>query len=127
MVYSFIIPVYNVEEYVNQCFNSVIKGIISECEIIAVINPNCNDRSNEICKTYENKYEFVKVITQNGNGLSNARNCGIKVATGDYIIFIDSDDYVDSEKLNEILLEVKKETFMMYIFLIFIRYKKIKK
>lgn len=100
MKVTFIIPVYNVELYLDQCIQSVVHAWEKEREIILVMGDS-TDQSNEICKKYQSKYSDIYVITQSHKGLSNARNCGLKKATGDFVLFIDSDDYISSKALKK--------------------------
>lgn len=90
---SIIIPVFNVENYLKQCLDSVINCIFQSYEIILVIGQS-SDQSNTICYEYESQYSHITVVRQTGTGLSNARNCGFKVAKGLYIMYIDSDDFI---------------------------------
>ena len=92
MTFSIIIPIYNVEKYLRQCIDSVLAEIFSDCEII-LVNDGSPDGCGEICDEYANKYSHIKVIHKQNGGLSDARNAGIKEAKGDYLIFLDSDDY----------------------------------
>lgn len=91
---SIIIPVYNVEDYLEECLYSAVNQSLREIEIIAV-NDGSTDRSLEILKKYEKKYENFIIIDQENKGLSGARNSGLKVAKGKYIYFLDSDDYIE--------------------------------
>ena len=98
---SVIVPVYNVEKYLDKCLTSLIKQTYKNFEII-VINDGSIDNSLAIC----NKYDNVKVYDYKNAGVAHARNVGIKKATGDYLLFVDSDDYIDEkllENLNEFL------------------------
>ncbi len=102
---SVIVPVYNVEKYLNKCLTSLIKQTYKNFEII-VINDGSIDNSLAICNKYANKYDNVKVYDYKNAGVAHARNVGIKKATGDYLLFVDSDDYIDEkllENLNEFL------------------------
>lgn len=90
--FSIIIPVYNVEKYLNQCIDSVLFQDFKNYEII-LVNDGSSDSSPLICKYYANKYDHIKVIHKENGGLSDARNTGTKVANGEYILFLDSDDY----------------------------------
>lgn len=94
---SVIIPVYNTERYIRKCLDSVVNQSYENIEII-VVNDGSKDNSEEIIKEYENKYKnkIIYLKKQNG-GLSDSRNYGMKYATGDYICFIDSDDYIDED------------------------------
>lgn len=92
MKFSIIVPVYNVQEYLNICLDSILKQSYTNYEII-LIDDGSTDNSSNICDKYMMKYNRVKVIHKKNGGLSSARNVGIANATGDYVIFIDSDDY----------------------------------
>lgn len=100
---SVIIPVYGVEKYIAQCLESVINQTYNNLEII-VINDGTKDRSAEIAKGYAAKDSRIKVYDFENGGLSVARNRGLEFATGEYIAYIDSDDWLDL-KLFEILLD----------------------
>lgn len=100
---SVIVPVYNVEEYLRQCLDSIIRQTKKDIEIICV-NDGSTDNSPKILKEYEQKDERIKIVTKKNGGLSSARNAGMAVARGEFITFIDSDDWVDErfcEKLYE--------------------------
>lgn len=90
--FSIIIPVFNVEPYIDRCIQSVINQNYNNFEII-IVNDGSTDSSAEICYNYANSYNNIQIIHQTNQGLSSARNTGIKLATGDYILFLDSDDY----------------------------------
>ena len=90
---SVIVPVYNVEPYLKRCLNSIIEQSLKKIEII-LIDDGSTDRSGLICDEYAKIDSRITVIHQKNGGLSSARNIGIKLAKGDYIMFVDSDDYV---------------------------------
>ena len=92
---SVIIPVYNCEKYIEECIESLINQTLQECEFIFV-NDGSKDKSEEIIKKYADKDERITLINQKNSGVSVARNVGIKKAVGEYIGFVDADDYVDS-------------------------------
>ena len=94
--FSIIVPVYNVEDYINKCLDSILNQSFKDFEII-VVNDGTKDNSIEKIKDYP-----IKLINQKNQGLSAARNTGVKHATGDYIIFIDSDDWVEKDLLKEL-------------------------
>lgn len=94
--FSIIIPVYNVEKYIKRCLDSIFDQSFKDFEVI-VVNDGTKDNSVEIIKDYE-----VKLFTQKNQGLSAARNLGEKHAKGEYLIFIDSDDYIQKDLLKEI-------------------------
>lgn len=99
---SIIIPVYNVEQYLSNCIDSVLNQIYSDFELI-LVNNDSPDRSGEICDTYSLKDARIKVIHQQNGGQSSARNTGLETAKGEYITFIDSDDTVDPHFLQTLL------------------------
>lgn len=90
---SIIIPVYNVSTYLRQCLDSVVNQTYSHLEII-LVNDGSTDDSLEICEEYQALDSRIKVINQNNSGVSEARNTGIKEATGDYLLFVDGDDWL---------------------------------
>lgn len=101
-LFSVIIPVYNVEKYIEKCIDSILNQSYKDYEII-IINDGSTDGSENILKKYNNNKK-ITIITQENQGLSAARNAGIKKAKGDYIVLVDSDDYIEElllEKLNE--------------------------
>ena len=91
---SIIIPVYNVEKYLSKCLDSVINQIYKNLEII-LIDDGSPDNCGKICDEYAKKDSRIKVIHKENGGVSSARNIGLDIATGDYIGFIDSDDYIE--------------------------------
>lgn len=99
MKYTFIVPVYNGEKYIDRCLESLLTQIYPNFEIIA-INDGSKDASKDILDDYQKNYDKVKIFHQENKGLSATRNLGIKKATGDYILFIDVDDYISSHTLS---------------------------
>lgn len=95
---SVIIPVYNAETYIRQCIESVLNQTYNHFEII-LINDGSTDNSLSIIKEYSTKDSRVKVLSIENSGVSVARNIGIDTATGDYITFVDSDDWVEPDML----------------------------
>ncbi len=92
---SVIVPVYNVENYIDKCLNSLVNQTMQDIEII-IVNDGSTDNSEKIIKNYLEQYEEkIKYVVKQNGGLSDARNFGMKYATGDFIAFLDSDDYVD--------------------------------
>ena len=90
---SVIIPVYNVEKYLSRCLDSIINQTLSDIEIIC-INDGSSDNSAEILELYSKNDNRIKIITQENKGLSIARNTGLSEAKGEYVSFIDSDDWI---------------------------------
>lgn len=91
---SIIVPVYNVEKYIENCIQSLLNQTLKDIEII-LVDGNSKDKSGYICDKYEKIDSRIKVIHTEDRGVSYSRNIGIKVAEGDFIGFVDSDDYVD--------------------------------
>ena len=97
---SVIVPVYNVEKYLAKCLDTLVNQTLKEIEII-VVNDGSPDNSKAIINKYAKKYKNIKPYDKENGGLSDARNFGIKKATGKYIAFIDSDDYIDKNMLKK--------------------------
>ncbi len=100
MLFSVIIPIYNVEKYLRECVNSFISQSFKDFEII-LVNDGSTDNSGDICDELALKDKRIKVIHKANGGLSDARNAGTKDAIGEYIVYVDSDDYVISENFLE--------------------------
>ena len=98
---SVIVPIYNVEKYLEKCINSLLSQTLEDIQII-LVNDGSKDNSGNIAKEYEknNKNRIIYVEKENG-GLSDARNYGLKYATGDFIAFLDSDDYIEKNAYEE--------------------------
>jgi len=105
---SIIIPVYNVEAYLEECLNSVIEQTFRDMEII-IINDGSTDRSVEIIQNFAKRDERIILYSQENKGVSVARNRGIRQAKGEYILFVDSDDKIDKSTL-QILFQNATET-----------------
>ena len=90
---SIIVPIYNVEKYIKKCIESIINQTYKNLEIL-LVDDGSLDNSSEICIEYSKKDPRIKIIKKKNGGLSDARNAGIKQAIGDYIIFVDGDDYI---------------------------------
>ena len=91
---SVIIPIYNVESYLSRCLTSVVKQTLSDIEIVCV-NDGTTDRSVEILKPYMEMDDRIVLLEKENGGISSARNVGLDYATGDVIVFLDSDDYLE--------------------------------
>ena len=99
---SVIVPVYNVEKYLEECVQSILRQSYEEFEII-LIDDGSPDRSGEICDELAKRDDRIKVIHQQNQGLSGARNTGIRAAKGEYITFVDSDDRIAPNMLRDLL------------------------
>ena len=95
---SIIIPIYNVEKYLEKCLDSILNQTYKNLEII-LIDDGSTDNSPNICNSYCEKDKRIKIIHKNNEGVSSARNKGIELSKGKYIVFIDSDDYVSNEHI----------------------------
>ena len=107
MKISVIVPVYNVAPYLAICLNSLLPALAPGDELLLVQGAS-TDKSKEISLHYKAEHTQVMVLEQNGTGLSNARNCGLQAATGDYVLFIDSDDFVETGTLSQLLSSIRK-------------------
>lgn len=99
--YSIIVPVYNVEKYINECLSSLINQTYKNIEIV-VINDGSSDNSLSLIEEYSRIDDRIRVIDQKNMGLGYTRNVGIDNAVGDYILFVDSDDYISLNTCEEI-------------------------
>ena len=104
---SVIVPIYKVEKYIYRCIDSIINQTYKKLEIL-LIDDGSPDNCGKICEEYSKKDNRIKVIHKENGGLSDARNTGINIAKGNYLTFIDSDDYV-AEDYVEFLLNLLKE------------------
>ena len=95
-VISIIVPIYNVEKYLPRCIESILNQSFKEFELI-LVDDGSSDNSGKICDIYAEKDERVKVIHKENGGVSSARNAGVKASNGEYIGFVDPDDYIDRE------------------------------
>ena len=114
---SIIIPVYNVEGYLIKCIQSIVKQTYSNIEII-LINDGSTDESGSICKKMEEIYYNIKVINQNNKGVSAARNAGLKESVGDYIMFVDPDDWCEPNMVERMVDSIKDADFAYCAFFI---------
>lgn len=99
---SVIVPVYNVEKYLAKCVDSILNQTYSNLEII-LVNDGSRDFSGSICDVFVQKDSRVQVIHKENGGLSSARNMGIEAATGEYITFVDSDDWIESDAYEHLM------------------------
>ena len=98
---SIIVPIYKVEKYLDECVQSIIKQYNERIEVI-LVDDGSPDSCGKMCDEYAQEYDRIKVIHKENGGLSSARNAGLKIATGKYIVFVDSDDMLDDNALNTI-------------------------
>lgn len=105
---SVIVPVYNVQKYIEKCLNSLVNQTLEDIEII-IVNDGSTDASKYIIEQYKEKYDNIKYYEKENGGLSDARNYGLQFATGKYIAFLDSDDYVDQNLYKRMYEKAQKE------------------
>lgn len=111
---SVIIPVYNVEKYLEECMESILSQTIKNFEVI-LVDDGSQDNSGKICDKYAEKDVRVKVLHKSNGGQSSARNYGLDHATGDYILYVDSDDYLSSDYLEQMYNMILIEDYDMVI------------
>lgn len=107
MKISVIVPVYNVENYLTRCVDSILSQTYKNIEIL-LIDDGSTDASGDICNKYCREDSRVSVVHQRNGGLASARNAGIDISTGEYLTFIDSDDYVSSYYIENLVNAIKK-------------------
>ncbi len=112
---SIIIPVYNVEKYLPQCLDSVFSQNLKNCEVICV-NDGSLDGSRKILEDYQKKYSNMVIVDRENGGLSAARNSGLQIAQGEYIYFLDSDDYLLPGSLEKMIGFAKDNKLELSLF-----------
>lgn len=105
---SVIVPIYNMEKYIRKCVDSVINQTYKNCEII-LVDDGSTDNCPEICEEYAQKDDRVVVIHKKNGGLSSARNAGLEVCKGEYIAFVDSDDFIEPNYLEYMYKKSKEQ------------------
>lgn len=112
---SIIIPVYNSENYIKRCLDSVLNQTYKNIELI-VINDGSKDRSDEILNNYKEKYpSIINYLKQTNHGVAYTRNKGINIAKGEYIFFIDNDDFIDKEYIETFINQTKNGKYDLVI------------
>ena len=104
---SIIVPVYNTDKYLYQCVKSLLNQTYADIEII-LVDDGSKDDSGRICNEFAKKYQRIKVIHKENAGLGYARNSGLKLATGKYVTFIDSDDWADPDLIQKLIMGLKE-------------------
>ena len=115
MRFSIIIPIYNVEKYLQRCLNSILNQTYQDYEMI-LIDDGSTDGSGKICDEYAKKYNKINVIHQQNQGLSGARNTGLNVAKGEWVIFVDSEDWIESNMLQTLNKYIEMDHAELYVF-----------
>ena len=107
---SIIIPLYNCEEYICRCIDSILNQNFKDFELL-LINDGSTDSTMSKISVYEKKYEFIRTINKENEGVAKTRNLGIDKATGKYIMFIDNDDFIDEDYLQNHYNAIVKDNF----------------
>ena len=105
---SVVVPIFNVELYLNRCIESILAQLYLNLEVL-LIDDGSTDNSLLICREYEKKDARVKVYTQQNKGVSEARNLGIQHATGEFITFVDPDDWIEPRMYESMLNRIKMD------------------
>lgn len=105
---SVIVPVYNMEIRLKKCIDSLVNQTLKDIELI-IVNDGSKDNSLKIIKEYQKTHNNIKIIDKKNGGIGAARNDGIKIATGEYIAFVDSDDYIELDMFEKMYKTIKKE------------------
>lgn len=108
MKLSIIVPVYGVAKYLRKCIDSLLSQDFKDCEII-LVDDGSPDECPQICDDYAEKYTNIKAIHQENAGLSEARNTGIRAAKGEYIMYVDSDDYLEPNVLGALMEQIEHD------------------
>ncbi len=107
---SVVVPVFNGESYIRKCLDSLVRQTLKDIEII-IINDGSKDKTLDILKEYQKKCKNIKIINQENKGIAASRNEGIKVAEGEYIAFLDSDDFVDLTMYQKLYQKITSSDF----------------
>lgn len=99
---SVIVPIYNVEKYIHKCIDSILSQTFTDFELI-LVDDGSPDKCGDICEQYAIKDDRIKVVHKENGGLSDARNAGMKYVNGIYIVFVDSDDWIESTMIEEMV------------------------
>lgn len=105
---SVIIPVYNDEEYLAQCLDSVLRQTYSNLEIILVDDGSTDSTPPELCEKYREKYANIRILHKKNGGVGSSRNAGLEMATGEYVLFVDHDDLLSETHIEELYKLLKK-------------------
>lgn len=113
--FSIIVPVYNVEQYLSFCIESIISQTLKDIEIICV-NDGSTDSSLDILQQYAMQDDRIQIIDKKNGGLSSARNAGLDIAEGDYILFVDADDYLENNACDRLYMEILQTNTDVIVF-----------
>lgn len=115
MLLSIIVPIYNVEKYLDKCIRSLVNNAYTNLEII-LIDDGSPDNCPAICDAWADKDDRIRVVHKANGGLSDARNAGLEIATGAYCWFVDSDDFIEENAISYILNQLKQNDVDLLIF-----------
>lgn len=115
MKFSIIIPVYNAENKLSRCLDSIIHQDYDDYELV-LVNDGSTDNSAGICKKYCENYDFIKYIEKDNGGASSARNAGLDKSNGDFILFVDSDDYVEENYFSSLDNKAVKDGLAVFTY-----------
>ncbi len=115
MFFSIIVPVYNTAKYLYNCIESILEQSFCDYELI-LVDDGSNDGSGEICDRYAEKKACIRVIHKENGGPASARNAGINEANGEWVLFVDSDDYLAKDALKVLANEVKRNPADVYTY-----------
>ena len=113
-ILSIIIPVYNTSKYLKECLDSIVSQNCKDVEII-LVNDGSTDDSSKICEDYKNNFPNIVFVNNSNHGVSYSRNCGIDIANGKYLLFVDSDDILVANGLSQIC-RLLTENSLMYVY-----------
>lgn len=114
-VFSIIVPVYKTEQYIEKCVTSILNQTYKDFELI-LIDDGSPDRCPQMCDEYQKLDPRVKVIHKKNGGVSSARNCGLEIASGMFVWFVDSDDYIEPFSLQQLYEAQKEKKADLYVF-----------
>lgn len=114
-LFSIIVPVYKTEQYLDKCVSSILRQSYTDFELI-LVDDGSPDNCPQKCDNYQKQDDRVKVLHKENGGVSSARNLGMTVATGEYIWFVDSDDYIEPFSLQQLYEAQKEQQADMYVF-----------
>lgn len=104
---TIVVPVYNVENYIERCVNSLVNQTFSDFDIV-LVDDGSKDKSGDLCDMFEKQYNNITVIHKENGGLASARNAGLEACTGEYVMFIDSDDWIETNALESLVDTIKR-------------------
>ena len=121
MKVSIIIAAYNIEDYINRCLNSIVNQSFKDIEII-VVNDGSTDNTINIINNFAKNDVRIKVIDKKNGGLIEARKSGLARASGEYILFLDGDDWLHIEAIEKLYKEAKKDNFDIVLYNFYLAY-----